>query len=687
MKQFYNTLLFQKRVKNLLRKSTAGLAILFASSSLISAQVNAYTFTQSTGTFTTLTGGTVLETATTNTGATSLYNVSYPVTMPFSFNYNGSTYSSLTVSSNGYVTFGGTDPSTGSTPISGTSDWDGSISAWGRSLNSMFSINNTTGDIRWETIGTAPNREIVIQWTNFRPSYSTSTTSVYSFSFQIRLKETSNQIITTYNSGSFLIGSTAVASTAQIGLRGKTIIDFNNRLNASTLAFTSSTTGTAASSTQYYSTTATAASGMPPAGFTYTWTPPTCFAPIPTTGSATPNSITVNWTSPAPAPASYDIYYSTTNTPPTSSTTPNQTNITGLTTTIGSLPPATVYYAWVRSNCGSGGYSAWSTQPISINTACQPPNLLSATGATICPGATAVLNATTNTGAVIRWYDSATAGSVIANGNAYTTPALTTTTNYWATAVRETQGFVGKQTIETGASTGGGLSSYMIFSVYSTFKLQTVDLYPFSSTDGTPGTVTIELRNSSGTVIASKIVNVIGHNSTANSIPQTVVLDFVIPPGSNYRLGVGAWTGITNMYRDSTNLAFPYSFAGVVDITGGSLATPYFYFFYNWGILTECETARQQVTATVNSSGCLSTSETVKKDVIRVYPNPFSDFINVDRIELIKTIHVSDTSGKLVKTITQPESVLRLEELSAGLYILQFDMKDGSQQTIKIIKK
>jgi hypothetical protein len=689
MKHFYNLNIFKNSQKRNLRAIALCSLFLLGSHSFVNAQAKAYSFAQSTGTFTALTAGTVLGTATANTGTASLYQVTpYDVTLPFNFNYNGTVYSSIKVSSNGYITFGTTAPGTSnSTPISSTEAYNGAISIFGKSLNTFASLGGITGDIRTDVVGTAPNREVVVQWTNFRPAYSTSSTTAYAFSFQIRLKETSNVINMVYNSGAFAIGSTSVTGTAQIGLRGASSADFNNRLNASTLAFTSSTAGTDNASTQYTSTVSTSASGMPPAGFTYTWTPPTCFTPTLTTSSSTPNSVTVNWVAPTPTPGSYDVYYNTTNIAPTSSTTPTQSNISGTSSTIPSLAPVTVYYVWVRSNCGSGNYSAWSSEAISVTTPCQPPGLMSTTGATICPGTTATLNATADTGATVKWYDVATGGTSIANGNSYTTPTLTTTTNYWASAVRESAGIVGKQTIESGATTGGGLSSYMIFSVYSTFTLKTVDLYPYSGTDGTAGTVTVELRNSSGTVIASKVVSVIGHNSTANSTAQTVILDFVIPPGTNYRLGVGAWTGITNMYRDSTNLAFPYSFAGIVDITGGSLSTPYYYFFYKWGILAGCESARQQVTATVDAVACLGTSETGAKENVKVHPNPFTEIININKSELVKTAKVIDVSGKLIRTINNPPSILNLQDLSGGLYILVLEMKDGTQQSVKVIKK
>jgi hypothetical protein len=689
MKHFYNLNIFKNSKKRNLKAIVLCSLFFLGSHSFVNAQAKAYSFAQSTGTFTALTAGTVLGTATANTGTASLYQVTpYDVTLPFNFNYNGTVYSSIKVSSNGYITFGTTAPGTSnSTPISSTEAYNGAISIFGKSLNTFASLGGMTGDIRTDVVGTAPNREMVVQWTNFRPAYSTSSTTAYAFSFQIRLKETSNVITMVYNSGSFAIGSTSVTGTAQIGLRGASSADFNNRLNASTLAFTSSTAGTDNASTQYTSTVSTSASGMPPAGFTYTWTPPTCFTPTLTTSSSTPNSVTVNWVAPTPTPGSYDVYYNTTNIAPTSSTTPTQSNISGTSSTIPSLAPVTVYYVWVRSNCGSGNYSAWSSEAISVTTPCQPPGLMSTTGATICPGTTATLNATADTGATVKWYDVATGGTSIANGNSYTTPTLTTTTNYWASAVRESAGIVGKQTIESGATTGGGLSSYMIFSVYSTFTLKTVDLYPYSGTDGTAGTVTVELRNSSGTVIASKVVSVIGHNSTANSTAQTVILDFVIPPGTNYRLGVGAWTGITNMYRDSTNLAFPYSFAGIVDITGGSLSTPYYYFFYKWGILAGCESARQQVTATVDAVACLGTSETGAKENVKVHPNPFAESININKSELVRTAKVIDVSGKLIRTINNPQSTLNLQDLSGGLYILVLEMKDGTQQSVKVIKK
>ncbi|MCX8531366.1 T9SS type A sorting domain-containing protein [Chryseobacterium luquanense] len=84
----------------------------------------------------------------------------------------------------------------------------------------------------------------------------------------------------------------------------------------------------------------------------------------------------------------------------------------------------------------------------------------------------------------------------------------------------------------------------------------------------------------------------------------------------------------------------------------------------------------------------LSTTETVKvKSNIKAYPNPFVDVLNISDVSNVKSIFVMDISGKLVKTFDKPESTLQLRELNSGMYLVVLNMKDGSKQTIKVIKK
>ncbi len=84
----------------------------------------------------------------------------------------------------------------------------------------------------------------------------------------------------------------------------------------------------------------------------------------------------------------------------------------------------------------------------------------------------------------------------------------------------------------------------------------------------------------------------------------------------------------------------------------------------------------------------LGTGEVVSnKNNIKAYPNPFADVLNISDVGNVKSISVVDISGKLVKSFDKAESVLHLGGLNSGMYLVVLNMKDGSKQTIKAIKK
>lgn len=75
------------------------------------------------------------------------------------------------------------------------------------------------------------------------------------------------------------------------------------------------------------------------------------------------------------------------------------------------------------------------------------------------------------------------------------------------------------------------------------------------------------------------------------------------------------------------------------------------------------------------------------KKGVKVYPNPFNEVLNISDVTNVKNVLVTDISGRLVKTIANPSSELHLGELKEGMYLVTLEMKDGSKQTVKTIKK
>jgi len=94
-----------------------------------------------------------------------------------------------------------------------------------------------------------------------------------------------------------------------------------------------------------------------------------------------------------------------------------------------------------------------------------------------------------------------------------------------------------------------------------------------------------------------------------------------------------------------------------------------------------------QVSAYDNSLLATSEASVANKNTIKVHPNPFADNINITDVSKVKSVSVLDISGRAVKTFAQPSSSLSLGELKQGVYLIVLEMKDGSRQSVKVIKK
>lgn len=229
------------------------LLLFFVFGTIARAQTTAtgYTFGQSTGTYTALSG------ATSAISGAWTDNVVSAISIGFTFGFMGTNYSTVSISSNGWIGFGSTTlTATTYTPISvlggGT---NGVVSASGCNLQA----SSGSDPITYLTTGSSPNRIFTVEWKNARFQGSGATES---WNFQIKLYETSNIIQVCYGSAT----TPATARTMQVGIRGTTVTDYNNRTTATDWSAT--TRGIAAANSCTRSTTVQPANGL-----IYSWCP------------------------------------------------------------------------------------------------------------------------------------------------------------------------------------------------------------------------------------------------------------------------------------------------------------------------------------------------------------------------------------------------------------------------------
>ncbi len=285
------------------------LIILFGYS-LLPAVVSEYTFTSSVGTYIPITGGTVIGTAENDNQS---FNA-IPIGFGFQFDSTTSTDSIISINSNGYLVFGATAISSFFAISNGNANASNRVVV---ALNRDIRGKPTIGELMRKVIGEAPNRIFVLQWKNFQ-RYGT-VNAADTLNFQIRLHETTNVIEIQYGHNKFGAAN-PTANTFQIGLRGNSNAEFNNRsVVLNTNDWLTSIPGTINTSSCAMSTTV-----VPPMGLSYIFTPPEVGDPPNPAAIVTPvnNGIDVLlnahliWADGGGGPTGYRIFLGTNN-PPT----------------------------------------------------------------------------------------------------------------------------------------------------------------------------------------------------------------------------------------------------------------------------------------------------------------------------------------------------------------------------------
>lgn len=371
---------------------------------------------------------------------------------------------------------------------------------------------------------------------------------------------------------------------------------------------------------------------------------PTCSEPSAVTVSAiTTTGASVSWTAPATAPGSgYEYYYSTSSTAPTASTTALGTSTT-TSAPLSGLSPSTTYYLWVRSVCSSSDKSAWSSTVAVFNTLCGTvmAPFVQNFDSGAAPNCWNNVNPTaTGTDATLFWKFAGSAdygASPANNQKAAGTYAWVDASSPYAGAGVNTVQLVTPSVNLTGLT--APIVSFDWFKNHSMSSGTTVSPSTYDNNK-----LTVEVNDGNGWVV------IFSDNTNLNQW-RTVA----VPLAASY-------IGATIQVRFTVDK----------NVSGNG-------YFYDDVLLDNVE---------VKQNPNLATSETaIKENKLTVYPNPFTDRLTISDVSKVQSVSIVDVSGRLIKTIEKPSSELQLRDLKEGLYLVILNMKDGSKQTIKAIKR
>ncbi len=298
---------------------------------------------------------------------------------------------------------------------------------------------------------------------------------------------------------------------------------------------------------------------------------------------------------------------------------------------------------------------------------------------TVCVNQSTTLTASAPDSIV--WYSDANASNTIGLGSTYTTPNLSSTTTYYVQNILPAQ----IQNVGKPDNSGGGAMfnnyQYLIFDALQQVEIVSVVVYANSTANRT-----IELRDNTGTVLQATTINI-------PSGTQRVNLNFIVPPGNNYQLGVSQNSTI-DMYRNNAGTNYPYTIPGLVSITQSSASTNptgYYYFFYDWEVkAADCTSPIVPVTVTVDNCTPTSTAQLSENATFKTYPNPNSgQFYLTGNLSNVQQVILYDILGKeqniSVQQLSKRKQLIQLNDFAKGVYHLVIIEKDGTQTVEKLV--
>ena len=358
----------------------------------------------------------------------------------------------------------------------------------------------------------------------------------------------------------------------------------------------------------------------------------------------------------------------------TSSSAAGYTWTGGATTQTISVTTAGTYAVTIDGTCG-----AFTSGAITVSVM-DAPDAPIGTGATIPIGNSAEISVFGNN---ITWYDQASGGSVVGTGNIYNTPALNSTTSFWASSSIQYGGgtaFGGRTSKSTTGAYHTNGDNYQIFTAFEDFTIVSVKVYASGLANRT---IALTNANTGATLATGSF-----------SIPDgesRVTLNFAVPAGGPYALRIAG--GNPQLWRDAlgSNPVYPYALGTVGEMTSSSVAganaTAYYYFFYDWEVSSEGVSCEGPLTEVVVLVGTVGLNENEQNALVQVFPNPAHDNVTIafGDVKGKVSVELMDVTGRLIQSTNvdaeaqqNGRMTMDLNDLARGEYLIRVQHAEGN---------
>lgn len=93
---------------------------------------------------------------------------------------------------------------------------------------------------------------------------------------------------------------------------------------------------------------------------------------------------------------------------------------------------------------------------------------------------------------------------------------------------------------------------------------------------------------------------------------------------------------------------------------------------------------------TVTIDACVGINEFEKNTSMSIFPNPALNFLNIESANELKSVVITDYTGKIIKQVILNQvtkTTIEIEDLNSGIYFIIVSLNNNSQNIVKIIKQ